>query len=88
MDRALREFKSNIHRVPPATATRVADMIEWASDTLRTNPDEPKDWPDADKLRMVALELYQRDWENGVFDEDDMQADLFRIANELEDRHE
>ena len=46
--------------------------------------EDVSNWPDADKLRVIALHLYIDDWKNGVYDEDDMQRDLLRIAHRLE----
>lgn len=78
-----------VPRVPPRTAAALLDVM----DSLRASAlgfprvekwEDVSNWPDADKLRVIALHLYIDDWKNGVYDEDDMQRDLLRIAHRLE----
>lgn len=73
--------------VPRLGDCTVAAVLH-ASDLLKRNGftslDEPKDWSDADKLRVLALTLYMDDWEKEVYDQDDVQRDLIRIADNLD----
>jgi len=54
------------------------------ADLLKRNPEEPKWWSDADKLRLTAAALDKRDHDQGIFDQNEVQTDLRRIADQIE----
>ncbi len=69
-------------RIQERALRRSADRIR---ELLDRNPDDPKWWSDADKLRLLALTLEKRDFEKGIYDHNEVQIDLRRIANRLEE---
>lgn len=64
---------------------QVEHLQEKVKQALDSRDDEIEAWSDADKLRIVALHLYNQDWRRFVYDQDMMQTDLIRIADNLEE---
>ncbi len=50
---------------------------------MAENP-EPSEWSDADKLRMIAALFDEADLMRGVLDQHQVQDDLRRIADSIE----
>ena len=60
------------------------DVIDKLRERLAEN-NEPSDWSDSDKLRMLAALFDEADIGRGVTDQHEVQDDLRRMADKLDE---
>ncbi len=61
------------------------DVVSKMRQRLAEDDDKPTDWSDADKLRLLALLFDEADVMRGELDKHEVQDDLRRIANLLDE---
>ena len=60
------------------------DVIDHLREKL-DEKDDPSDWSDSDKLRLIAALFDEADLVRGVTDQHEVQEDLRRIADLIDD---
>ncbi len=61
------------------------DVVSKMRQRLKEDDRKPTDWSDADKLRLLALLFDEADVMRGELDKHEVQDDLRRIANLLDE---